>query len=40
MLPNNTLGVLKKKDVNMTEIFQKKSFAKLVNNSGTAEAAF
>lgn len=37
---NNTLEVLKKKDVNMIELFQQKLFAKLVNNSGNAETAF
>lgn len=32
--------MLKTKDVSMTKLFQQKLFAKLVNNSGTPEAAF
>lgn len=37
---NNTLETLNTKDVNMTKLFQQKLFARLANNSGTAEAAF
>lgn len=39
-LLNNTLEMLKTKDVSMTKLFQQKLFDKLANNSGTAGAAF